>query len=98
MASLRARIERAELYAQQGRPCTDPWHQERDPLATRMVDYRVAVAPLCAGYVAPPGPPPDHCPACGEVREHITVVARDAWPGGSVFGPGRLTVHPEDRG
>ena len=96
MASLTYRLTRLE-NGQVALPCPDPWHQPFDTIAVRQVDYRVAVAPLMAGYVAPAEPPePERCPSCGEERLHITVRAIDV-PSGVSLGFGhRLTPHPDD--
>ncbi len=64
------------LEAQQtAHPCPDAWHQDRDPLEVRHVDYRQAVAPLMPGYVPPPEERADRCPSCGTERARIAIRA-----------------------
>ena len=96
MASLNLRL-RALEHGQAAPHCPDPWHQPLDAIAVRQVDYRVAVAPLMAGYVAPAEPPePERCRTCGEERLSITITAVDVPIGQSLGFGRRLTPHPDD--
>jgi len=98
MGTLDTRLRRLEQDVRtHAGNCTDPWHEERDPLATRQVDYRVAAGPLMPGYAPPVGPAPeDRCPSCGEARLTIRIVARDVPVGQSLGFGHRLTVPLED--
>ena len=96
--NLTTRLDRLEAQ-QTAAPCPGPWHRERSAIEVRLVDYRVSVAPLAPGYVAPTTEPaPDSCPTCGEERHPISIRALDLPIGqrlGQSLGFGRrLTPRP----
>ena len=98
MATLNTRLTRLENW-QGAAPCPDRWHQPTDATAVRIVDYRLAAAPLMAGYVAPTtAPAPDSCPTCHQERPSISIRALDLPIGqtvGQSLGFGRrLTPRP----
>jgi hypothetical protein len=102
MGTLRTRIERIEqqmppVEASCPHPCHGPARREDDGITVRTVDYRQAVAPLCAdpetaqaAYLA------QFCPTCGEPAAAVAIRAVDLPCGAPLFGPGRLTPHPDD--
>ena len=100
MATLASRLTRLE-NGHFALPCPDRWHQPPDATAVRIVDYRLAVASLAPGYVAPAiGPEPDLCPTCRAERPHIAITAVDVASGqsaGQSVGFGRrLTPRPDE--
>lgn len=96
MGRLEARLSRLEAQTA-APPCPHPWHATPDPITPRRIDYREGAKVLAPGAPPAPAPEPDRCPACGEERPTITVVAVD-YSGAPSLGFGhRLSamVHAE---